>query len=521
MKKFLEIFKKFLEIILGRAIFLLTAFFLQIVAIIFIVAKFQEFFVYFYIFSIVISVLLLLALISSNMNPAYKIAWIVPIMSFPAFGWIFYILFSGNRFTKVGSNKSRQHYTNCTTDLHEILSQNENIMSNLKENNLVAYGQAKYLETFGQSPIFQNIESKYFEIGEKYYEALLKELENAKKFIFMEYFIIAKGEMWNSILEILKRKVKEGVEVRIIYDDFGCIMTLPINYYKKLQSYGIKCSVFNPANPIFTIIYNNRTHRKITVIDGETAFTGGINLADEYINKIERFGHWKDTGILIKGAGVWGFTVMFLNVWNFVNKTDEDYYKYKSSNLYDIKNTDGYIIPFSDSPLDKEIVSSNIYLSLINNATKYIYINTPYLIIDYEMTSALCYAAKRGVDVRIVTPHIPDKKAVFEVTRSNYPPLIEAGVKIYEYKPGFIHAKSFVVDDLYSIVGTINLDYRSLFLHFECGLWLYNSKTIFDIKEDYLKTLEKCYEFTLDDCKNISGVRELLRSILKVFAPLM
>lgn len=514
--------KKFLEIIFGRAIFLLTAFFLQIIAIIFIVAKFQEYFVYFYVLSIIISILLLLFLISSNMNPAYKIAWIVPIMLFPAFGWIFYILFSGNRFTKVGANNSRKYYTNSLIDLHKILTQNNFIMNELKENSPVAYGQAKYLEDFGQSPVFINSESKYFEIGEEYFKSLLEELEKAEKFIFMEYFIISKGEMWNSILEVLKRKVKQGVEVRLIYDDFGCIMTLPRKYNKELESYGIKCLVFNPVNPVFTIIYNNRTHRKITVIDGKIAFTGGINLADEYINKLERFGHWKDTGIFIKGEGAWSFTVMFLNIWNFIGKTTEDYSKYKVDISSEYNNQkDGYVIPFSDSPLDKEIVSSNIYISLINNAKEYVYINTPYLIIDYEMTSALCYAAKRGIDVRIVTPNIPDKKAVFEVTRSNYLPLIEAGVKIYEYKPGFIHAKSFVVDDLYAVVGTINLDYRSLYLHFECGVWIYNSKTIFDIKNDYLITLEKCHNFTLEECKNISGIRELLRSILKVFAPLM
>ncbi len=359
-------------------------------------------------------------------------------------------------------------------------------------------------------------------MGQAYFEALLEELEKAEKFIFMEYFIIEEGQMWNSILEILKRKAKQGVEVRIIYDDFGCMMTLPKNYNKKLEEYGIKCSIFNPANPIFTVIYNNRTHRKITVIDGKVAFTGGLNLADEYINKVEKFGYWKDTGILIKGEGVWSFTTMFLNIWNFLIKSDEDYSLYKCNEFKEYENlSDGYVIPFSDSPLDKEIVSSNVYIALINNATKYVYITTPYLIIDHEMTSALCYAAKRGIDVRIITPHIPDKKVVFEVTRSNYPILIEAGVKIYEYLPGFMHAKSFVVDDLYSVIGTINLDYRSLFLHFECGIWIYNSKTIFDIKKDFLSTIEECKLITLEEATNISGLKELLRAILKVFAPLM
>lgn len=514
--------KKFFDIIFGRAIFLLIAFILEIIALIFIIVKFQEYFVYFYIFCIIISILLFLSLVSSNMNPSYKIAWMIPIMLFPALGWVFYIVFSGNRFTKVGSKNSVKYYLNQIYSLQDILNQNNQVMNDLEKENKVAFRQAQYLEQFGQSPVFINKEMEYFKIGEEYWENLLKELEKAEKFIFMEYFIIEEGEMWNSILNILKRKAKQGVEVRLIYDDFGCLITLPKNYNKKLESYGIKCSIFNPVNPIFSIIYNNRTHRKITVIDGKVAFTGGLNLADEYINKIEKFGHWKDTGILIKGEAVWGFTVMFLNIWHFLKKTDENYAKFKCDSFEEYKDLkDGYIIPFSDSPLDKEIVSGNVYMSLINNATEYIYITTPYLIIDHEMTSALCYAAKRGVDVKIITPHIPDKKFVLEVTRSHYPPLVESGVKIYEYTPGFIHAKSFVVDDKYSVVGTINLDYRSLFLHFECGVWIYKSKTIFDIKNDFIETLEKCKLITNEECNNISGFRELLRSVLKVFAPLM
>lgn len=513
--------KKFLDILFGRALILIIGFLLQIIAIIFIIAKFQEYFVYFYTFSIIMSILLLLFVISSTMNPAYKIAWIIPIMLFPAFGWIFYMLFSSTRFNKVTKKNEKVHYTKHLQELPKILSQDEKIIETLEKENIVASGQAKYLKDFGDSPIFKNIESKYLKIGEEYHKELLKELEKAEKFIFMEYFIISKGKMWDSILEILKRKVKEGVEVRIIYDDFGCISTLPRKYYKTLEKFGIKCAAFNPVTPIFTIIYNNRTHRKITIIDGKAAFTGGVNLADEYINEIERFGHWKDTGILIKGESVWSLTAMFLNVWNFIKKSEEDFLKYKCLELNTSNTFDGYVIPFSDSPLDKEIVSSNVYMGLINNATKYIYINTPYLVIDYEMMSALSYASKRGVDVKILTPHIPDKKAVFEVTRSNYQPLVESGVKIYEYTPGFNHAKSFVVDDIYAVIGTINLDYRSLFLHFECGVWIYNSKTIFDIKDDYLETLKKCKEITLKECENISGIRALYRSILKVFAPLM
>lgn len=513
--------KKIIDILFSRAMILLLAFIIQIALIIFVVSKFQHYFFYFYLIGILFSLGILLFLINSNMNPSYKIAWILPIMLLPQLGWVFYILFSSGRISKVTKKKQKTYYIEHIEDLSKALLQDDEILNKLKEEDVVARNQAKYLIDYGESQVFENKESTYFKIGEDYYKALLEELEKAEKFIFMEYFIISQGKMWDSILEILKRKVREGVEVRLVYDDFGCIMTLPRNYNKYLESFGIKCSVFNPANLIFTIIYNNRTHRKITVIDGKVAFTGGVNLADEYINEIERFGHWKDTGIMIKGAGVWGFTVMFLKIWKFLRKVDENFLIYKVNENFDNIEQDGYIIPFSDSPIDKEIVSSNVFTNLINSATNYVYITTPYLIIDYEMASSLCMAAKRGVDVRIVTPFIPDKKTVFEVTRSNYQVLIESGVKIYEYTPGFIHAKSFVVDDKYAIVGTINLDYRSLYLHFECGLWIYKSKTILDIKKDYLETIIKCSIYTLEQCYKVSALRKLYRSILQIFAPLL
>ena len=513
--------KKFLNILLGRAFFLIMAFFIQLIVIIFIIYQFQLYFAYFTIFSIVLTIFLVLLVINGNMNSAYKIAWIIALMSFPAFGWIFYLFFKNGRFNKITKAKEREFYYEILKQLPQIIKQEKKLLHNISKTDLSAFNQASYLTKYCFVPIFKNYNAKYFSIGEEYYFSLIEELKKAKKFIFMEYFIIQEGKMWNNILEILRQKVKEGVEVRVIFDDAGCIMTLPRNYKSKLESFGIKASVFNPINFVFTPIYNNRTHRKITVIDGKVAFTGGINLADEYINEIKKYGHWKDTGILIKGEAVWSFTLMFLTVWYFIRKTNEDFLTFKTNDFEQEFVDDGYVIPFSDSPLDDEIVSENVYLNLIYSANKYVYINTPYLIIDSEMTTAICLAAKRGVDVRIVTPHIPDKKAVFEVTRDNYLILIKNGVKIYEYSPGFIHAKSFVVDDKYAVIGTINLDYRSLYLHFECGVWLYNCNVIFDIKNDFIKTLELCEEYSLEKCLKVSKARKLFRSILKVFAPLM
>jgi cardiolipin synthase len=297
---------------------------------------------------------------------------------------------------------------------------------------------------------------------------------------------------------------------------------LPYGYEKELERMGIKCCVFNPFVPVLSLRLNNRDHRKIAVIDGRIAFTGGVNLADEYINAYEKHGHWKDSSIAIQGDAVWSLTVMFLSMWSFLRKEDEDYSTFKPAGRdTGHPGSEGYVQPFADSPLDDEAVGETVYLNLIGEAKQYVYIYTPYLILDNEMNSALCMAAKRGVDVRIVTPHIPDKWYVHAVSQCNYETLIESGVSIYEYTPGFVHAKTFVVDDLYAVVGTINLDYRSLFLHFECGVWMYNTKSILEVKEDFLHTLEICQKITAGCCSDVIWYRKMGRMILRIFAPLM
>ncbi|MFI3230667.1 MAG: cardiolipin synthase [bacterium] len=493
-----------------KAFFLFIVFVIQIWFVIHIIATFQEIFTYFHFFSVILSLIILLFIIAdSDINPSYKISWIIPILVLPSFGWIFYLMFSNNLNKK---NKVKK--------ISQLLKSNNHNLQEIQ--NKLAMRNAKYLIDYADAEIFKNYDDTYFKVGEEYFQELLKQLEKAEKFIFMEYFIIEEGLLWNSILDILKKKASEGVEVRLIYDYMGCMLTLPNDYFKTLESYGIKVSVFNPVNIIFSIVINNRTHRKITVIDGKIAFTGGINLADEYINHIEKFGHWKDSGIMISGEGVWSFTVMFLDMWELINKKNEDYFAYKHVFSKKIeKNHNGYIIPFSDTPFDKEQVCNTIYINIINNATDYIYITTPYLIIDYEMTCALKNASKKGVDVKIIMPHIPDKKAVFEASQSHYKTLIESGVKIFEYTPGFMHAKNFVSDDKYGIVGTINMDYRSLYLHFECAVLLYECSVIDDIKKDFISTIEESQEVSLEECTDISFTRHLYHAVLKIFAPLM
>lgn len=464
-----------------------------------------------------ISVLAVLWIINKNDNPAYKLAWIIPILIFDITGGLLYLLIG----SKKPSKDMRLRLEKVQEKTSKYLKQNQKVLEEVEKENKTVFGHVNYINCASGFPMYKNTEVKYYSVGEDNYEDLIKELKKAKRYIFMEYFIIEEGKMWNGILEILEQKAKEGLDVRLMYDDMGCISLLPYGYDKVLEKKGIKCIAFNPFKPLLSLVMNNRDHRKITVIDGHTGFTGGINLADEYINEKVRFGHWKDTGVMLKGQGVWNLTMMFLEMWNSNRQTDEDFSAYKPEvNQLETTISDGFVQPYGDSPLDEEVVGENVYLNIINGAKNYVYIFTPYLIIDNEIMTALCLAAKKGVDVKIVTPGIPDKKTVFKLTRSYYPQLIRAGVKIYEYTPGFIHAKVFICDDEIATVGTINMDYRSLYLHFECGVYLYKCKCLSDIKKDVLDTISKSREFSDQDIKD--GRRYALwQAILRVFAPLM
>ena len=465
----------------------------------------------------IISALVVLWIINKSDNPAYKLAWIIPILIFNITGGVLYIIL-GN---KKPSKNMRRELEKVQFRTSKVLYQDIDVIKEIEQDNKTVLGHSNYINNASGFPIYKNTEVKYYKSGEDNYEDLIKELKKAKKYIFMEYFIIEEGKMWNSILEILEQKAKEGLDVRLMYDDMGCISLLPYGYDKELEKKGIKCIAFNPFKPLLSLAMNNRDHRKITVIDGHTGFTGGINLADEYINEKIRFGHWKDTGIMLKGDAVWNLTIMFLEMWNAVRKTDNNFLIYRPQvNQVETIVNDGYVQPYGDSPLDEEIVGENVYMNIINSAKDYVYIFTPYLIIDNEMMTSLCLAAKRGVDVKIVTPGIPDKKTVFKLTRSYYPQLIAAGVKIYEYTPGFIHAKVFICDDEIATVGTINMDYRSLYLHFECGVYLYKTKCIKDIKQDAIDTIAVSHEFSKEDLKD-SRRHALWQAILRVFAPLM
>lgn len=457
------------------------------------------------------------AIILRANNPAVKLAWIVPILMFPLLGGIMYLAF-GHVFLP---GKLRKGMKRTCRHIEQNLHQNQQILTELDKLDPCIANQSRYLLNYAGTPVWNRTDTLYFPDGLPYWKKLLEDLEQAKHFIFLEFFILGEGEMWNAVLEVLERKVNEGVEVRLIYDDVGSVFLLPRNYNEMLEAKGIRCIAFNRIIPFMALILNNRDHRKIVVIDGRVGYTGGINMSDEYINYTHPHGDkWKDAGIRIEGEAVWNFTVMFLQMWNMSRYSEEDYGKYYH-HFEDSSVAEGYVQPYMDSPLDGELVGENVYLNMIGFARRYIYIFTPYLITDNEVYTALKLAAKRGVDVRIVTPGVPDKKTIYWLTQSNYQNLIEAGVKIYQYAPGFIHSKCVLCDDEIATVGTINFDYRSFYHHFECGVFMYRVDALQDIKQDMEATFAVSEPVTLEWCRKKIVKTNVIGPILKLFSPLL
>lgn len=510
--------KKLSSYLFHRTVLVAVLLLIQIGLLVAMILRFSDYFVYFYFICVALSVLAVLHIINSRGDPGYKIAWLVPILLVPVFGGLVYLLCGGNRL----SARVQRKMEGMDRRLVEVLGPDRKAES-LAPFGQDAVNQSHYLEEYAHCPLYTNTFTRYFALGDDVMEPMLEELRKAEHYIFLEYFIITPGKLWDAVLEILEEKVRQGVDVRVIYDDVGTLYTLPKTYDKELEAKGIRCRVFNRFVPVLSVRLNNRDHRKFCIVDGHTAFTGGINLADEYVNKVVRYGRWKDSAILLKGEGAWSMTVMFLTMWEYISGRTEDYAAYRPASL-PVQAELGaghWVQPYADSPLDGEPVGETVYLNLITKAKRYVYLMTPYLIISDSVTTALCNAAKSGVDVRILTPHIPDKKIIFEVTRAHYPPLLEAGVRIFEYTPGFLHAKNFAVDDQYATVGSINMDYRSMFLHFEDGVWLCGDPTVLDVKRDFLETQAISEEITLEAVRRYPWPRQLLRSILRMFAPLM
>lgn len=491
-----------------------------IVIVLLLLNNFINYYSYLYLLLSLISIITMLYIVSCRGNVAYTVSWLFFVGALPLIGTACYLIFGRKRFTKRQQRKIQPIIKSLESARYD-----NHYLKKLNKESEDAQMMMSYVFNMSKIPPFDNTEVTYFKLGDEAWPKMLEELNKAKHYIFLEYFIIAEGKMWNSILGILKKKAKEGLDVRLLYDDFGSISYLPSHYPEKLKKFGIKCIAYNRFIPIINVKMNNRDHRKIMVIDGHTAFTGGINLADEYVNIKSRFGHWKDNAIMLKGEGVWGLTSMFLSMWSlasgvYENQANYHYDKYEDE-LDKKPKTTGFVQPFGDIPYDYEPLAQTIYIQMLMKAKRYVYITTPYLILSPELEFALCATAKQGVNVVILTPSIPDKKLVFSVTRSYYRNLLEAGVKIYEYTPGFVHSKMFISDDVIATVGTANLDYRSMFLHFECGTICYKIPAIMDMKKDFEESIKKSKEIPTSSVRNLSIFKRLWWGFLKVFATLM
>ena len=466
--------------------------------------------------TIVFQIVTVAVLINSRSDASSMITWLLLITLVPVVGGAFYYFSRGN-----WGNRTFSRRVNSQIEMNRFaIRQDPEVMRRLAECDPQEASVAKYIASTGCYPVYQDTSVRYFPSGEDYWQNMLTDLEGAESYIYLEYFIIQEGEMWGEILDILARKAKDGLKIRVLYDGTCELTRLPHDYSKRLREIGIECHMFSPLLPFVSTHYNYRDHRKILVIDGEIAYTGGVNLADEYVNILHPFGHWKDTGIRVQGPAVESFLLMFSEMWEVSDPS-------AALSMTEIRNTaepqesEGFVLPFGDSPFDNEKVGEQVYMDFLNRAERYVHIMSPYLILDGELQNALCFAAQRGVDVRLILPGIPDKKYVYLLAKTYFPVLVEAGVKIYTYTPGFLHAKSFVADGKRAFVGSINLDYRSLYHHFECGSLLYDVPCIAEIEEDFQKTILACEPVTQERLKREKPLARIVGGILKAIAPLL
>ena len=496
----------------------------------------------------VFTVVMVLYLLNCRLDPTAKITWLVVVMLTPVFGALLYF------YTRmdIGHRALKARFSHIIAMTKDSIPQSEEVYRSLEEEDSGSAALVRYMQRSGCHPVYHRTEVTYFPLGEDKFAELLRQLEGAKHFIYLEYFIIAEGMMWGEVLEILARKAKEGVDVRVMYDGTCEFTLLPHKYLKLLRKLGIRCKVFAPVSPFISTHYNYRDHRKILVIDGHTAFNGGVNLADEYINQVQRFGHWKDTAVMLKGEAVKSFTLMFLQMWNM----DERELEFGKSLAYPAMpggqlpgqseiqpeaqpkvqpgeqsevqpgeqpkgNVKGYVVPYGDWPLDDDKLGERVYMDILNRARRYVHIMTPYLILDGEMETALKFAAERGVEVALILPGIPDKRIPYALAKTHYRSLLASGVKIYEYTPGFVHAKVFCCDGKEAVVGTINLDYRSLYHHFECATYMHGTDCIADIEADFRDMFSKSRQVTPETVRKEKWTMKLAGVLLKAAAPLL
>lgn len=455
-----------------------------------------------------------LILISRKRNAAYTIFWLIIMMVLPVFGYLLFLLWGTTGLT----HRSSLHIRDNLSYGGSFLNQDPQTYARF----IAAHPVRKRIGTYLQNegfPIYQNTECAYFHLGELQFEQMIADMEQAQRFIFLNYFIIAEGRLWDRIHRTMLQKVKQGVEVRILFDDLGSITKISDSLSRELRSEGIQTVHFNPIDRnIFRLLINNRNHQKISIIDGNIGYTGGANIADEYANLNQRLGHWKDTAIRMEGEAVWGLTVIFLQMWDSQFSYKSDYQRYRPAGQ---PAGNGFYQPFSDGPVNNpQNTAEEIYRQIISEARQYVYITTPYLVIDNSMMDVLCMAAKGGIDVRIITPKIWDHWYVHMVTQSNYEVLLASGVKIYEYTPGFMHAKMILSDDDHAVIGTINMDYRSFYLHFENGVWICGSAVLSHIKKDFQGIFAVSQEISPTDWKYRPFRLKAAQNVLRIFAPL-
>lgn len=505
--------KGIFKLIFSRLFMILVLISIQILIIGSLYIRMNEATPYFKVFFNLLTAVTIIWLFNCEMDSTAKLTWMIIFFISPVPGTILFVLTQ----TDFGHYAIKKRVESIISETKNIIPQNEEVMADVQLTCSGTDDLCRYVNRTGCFPIYTNTETSFLASGDEKFAAVLEELDKAEKFIFMEYFIIDEGYMWGKILEKLRDKAAQGVEVRVMYDGMCEMSTLTHDYPKRMANLGIKCRGFAPITPFLSTYYNYRDHRKILVIDGKTAFTGGINFADEYINRRERFGHWKDSAVMLKGEAVRSFTLMFLQMWN-ISEKEPEWDKWLEP--VNSPNCGGFVMPYADCPLDDYRVGENVYIDILNRATSYVHIMTPYLIIDGELENALKYAAQRGIDVKIILPGIPDKKMAFALAKTHYKELTKAGVKLYEYTPGFVHSKIFVSDDEKAVVGTINLDYRSLYHHFECAAYMYRTSCISEIEADFSATLEKCREVTLETIKKEKIFYKISGQILKFVAPL-
>lgn len=500
----------------GRMIFVVLSVLVQVIWLMVLVMRLNQYSAWISLGSSIAAFLVVLRIYGSQGNSAFKLPWIMLILVFPVMGLCLYALVGRSGVMSV----LKRRYEEISGEYTKKLCQNQDVMRRMEALDLAAANQSRYIWNYGRYPVYQNTDVEFYKDAADGLEAQKEALLKAKSFIFMEYHAIEDGEAFEGIRKILVQKAKEGVEVRVFYDDVGSIGFINPEFIRKMEADGIQCRVFNPLIPFLHVFMNNRDHRKITVVDGIVGFTGGYNLANEYFNLTHPYGHWKDTGVKLTGDAVKNLTVMFLELWNSMKKTDSGYEAYVPKTEY-TAGENGFVQPFGDTPLDGEPMGENVYMNVVKSAKKYVYFTTPYLIVSDEFNRELGLAAKRGVDVRIITPGIPDKKLVYKLTRSYYAGLVKAGVRIYEYTPGFLHAKQCVCDGETAVVGTINLDYRSLYLHFENAVLLQRCRAVSDIREDFDELFPVCREVTEKYRSKRSAVLKIGQCVLRLFAPLM